>query len=83
MANTTLETALVPSGFTLVLKTFFETWVAALQHLYRTKYSETEALELAEATVQDIEGGLMLMKLYRDKKYLLNALKRSESRLDE
>ncbi|NJL12200.1 MAG: TetR/AcrR family transcriptional regulator [Microscillaceae bacterium] len=78
MANTVLETALFSPKFIGVLKTFFSEWIEAYQLLYQSHYQAEKALELAEATVQDIEGGIMLMKLYGDKKYLMNALARSE-----
>ncbi|WP_026998753.1 TetR/AcrR family transcriptional regulator [Eisenibacter elegans] len=78
MANTTLETALAAPVYLDTLKAFFEEWIAAYQLIYQSQYQPDKARELAEATVQDIEGGIMLTKLYQDKKYLLNALKRSE-----
>jgi TetR/AcrR family transcriptional regulator, transcriptional repressor for nem operon len=68
--------------FVEVLKVFFESWIGSLQQLFMYKYQENKARELAEATVQDIEGGIMLMRLYQDKKYLLNALRRLERCLD-
>jgi len=82
MANTTLEVALFEPKFIPIIKDFFEVWTHALKEIYLSKYPEEQAQELAEATVQDIEGGIMLMKLYKNNKYLLNSLKRSEKLLD-
>ncbi len=82
MANTTLETALQQPKYIATLKAFFNEWIEAYQLIYESQYQPEKARELAEATVQDIEGGIMLMKLYQDKKYLLNALKRSERLLN-
>jgi TetR/AcrR family transcriptional repressor of nem operon len=64
------------------MKDFFQNWIEAYQLIYQGQYQVDKARELAEATVQDIEGGIMLMKLFQDQKYLLNALKRSEKLLD-
>lgn len=82
MANTTLETALLSPAFVGIMKDFFQNWIEAYQLIYQGQYQVDKARELAEATVQDIEGGIMLMKLFQDQKYLLNALKRSEKLLD-
>ncbi|MCU0447944.1 MAG: TetR/AcrR family transcriptional regulator [Microscillaceae bacterium] len=82
MGNTTLETALLEPRFLPTLKEFFKDWIEAYTIIYQTQYQPDKALELAEATVQDIEGGIMLMKLFQDKKYLRNALRRSEKWLD-
>jgi TetR/AcrR family transcriptional repressor of nem operon len=95
MGNTALEIAgksalnavlnagnLILPDFLQIVKRFFEEWVGCLIQLLLSKYQETKARELAEGAVQDIEGGIMLMKLYQDKKYLLNALRRLEKLLD-
>jgi TetR/AcrR family transcriptional repressor of nem operon len=82
VGNTTLETALLEPRFTPTLKEFFKDWIETYTLIYQSQYQPEKALELAEATVQDIEGGIMLMKLFQDKKYLFNALKRSEKLLD-
>lgn len=82
MANTTLGTAFLETRFAEIIKQFFDIWIEVLTKLFLSKYQQEKAKELAEATVQDIEGGIMLMKLYRDSKYLLNALKRCVKQLD-
>ncbi|TAE67879.1 MAG: TetR/AcrR family transcriptional regulator [Bacteroidetes bacterium] len=82
MANTVLETALSESSFLATIKDFFEFLFATLKLLFLSQYQDSKAQELAEATIQDIEGGIMLMKLYKDNKYLMNALKRAEKLLD-
>jgi TetR/AcrR family transcriptional regulator, transcriptional repressor for nem operon len=82
VGNTTLETALLEPKFVPTLKEFFKDWIEAYTLIYQTQYQPDKALELAEATIQDIEGGIMLMKLFQDKKYLRNALRRSEKLLD-
>ncbi|TAH30761.1 MAG: TetR/AcrR family transcriptional regulator [Cytophagales bacterium] len=82
MANTTLELAFFEPSFLPIIKDFFEKLFDLLSKLLITQYQENKARELAEAIIQDIEGGIMLMKLYKNNKYLLNALNRAEKLLD-
>ncbi|TAF67861.1 MAG: TetR/AcrR family transcriptional regulator [Cytophagales bacterium] len=81
MGNT-LGTAFTEEQFLPIIKRFFEVWINALQNLFMVQYQPEKAQELAEATIQDIEGGILLMKLYRDKKYLDKALKRMTKLID-
>ena len=77
MGNTVLETSFLDLSFKDILMDFFKIWINALVTIYAQKFPQAQAQEIAEATVQDIEGGIMLMRLYRDEKYLKNALKRA------
>ncbi len=77
MGNTVLETSFFELSFTDILMDFFQKWINTLTILYTQKHTIEQAQELAEATVQDIEGGIMLMRLYKDEKYLKNSLKRA------
>lgn len=82
MGNTILETAFSEPVFLSVVKDFFDFLIAMLTKLFLSQYQNSKAEELAEASIQDIEGGIMLMKLYKNDKYLMNALKRIEKLLD-
>lgn len=77
MANTILESAQYDASFLPVLKAFFDDWVAALSHLYGSFYQPEAARSKALQAVQDIEGGILLMRLYREEHYFLDALRRS------
>jgi TetR/AcrR family transcriptional regulator, transcriptional repressor for nem operon len=81
MGNTVLETSFLDLSFKDVLMDFFKKWINSLAIIYTEKFSAQQSQELAEATVQDIEGGIMLMRLYKDDKYLKNALKRALNQL--
>lgn len=76
MANISLETAFDEPAFLPILKSFFDDWIASMSTLFLHKFQPEIAREMAEATVQDIEGGILLMKLYKDKHYLEKALNR-------
>ncbi|NER16469.1 TetR/AcrR family transcriptional regulator [Spongiivirga citrea] len=76
MANTALEAAYYnPIYFDEVAK-FFDCFINGLIALLEVNYDKNEAKELAEQIVQDIEGGILLMKVYQDQRYLFNAIKR-------
>ncbi|MFP2994691.1 helix-turn-helix domain-containing protein [Spongiivirga sp. MCCC 1A20706] len=76
MANTALEAAYYnPIYFDEVAK-FFDCFINALKQLLSSNYGKKESIELAEQIVQDIEGGILLMKVYQDQRYLFNAIKR-------
>ncbi len=76
MANTALESAHANPLYFQEIKRFFDNFIAGLKQLLVAKYSPLKAQELAEQIVQDMEGGILLMRVYKDKKYLENAVKR-------
>lgn len=82
MANTVLEMVQDQPQFIPVIRAFFDDWIAANAHLLKEKYVETIAIEKAEQAVQDVEGGIMLMRLYSDPKYFFKALDRGLRLLD-
>lgn len=53
----------------------------AFQHLYQENHLEERALELAKQSVMEIEGALMMMRLYDDKDLLKSACLRVLDRL--
>lgn len=79
MANTLLEVAhLRPEpAFLSVVRTFFDQLLAAFTALFGAVMSEPAAQAQAEASVQDMEGALMLAQLYGDPTYFDRALARA------
>lgn len=72
--NITLETISVEAEFRRVLQAFFKDWVAAFQYLFEEAGApEKEAEEAAQQTVMQIEGALMMMRVYQDIKLLGSA----------
>jgi TetR/AcrR family transcriptional repressor of nem operon len=65
--NITLETISVEVEFKEVLRAFFTDWIAAFQHIFTDSgRPESEAERLAKTTVMQIEGALMMMRVYED-----------------
>ncbi|SEK56091.1 transcriptional regulator, TetR family [Aquimarina amphilecti] len=78
MANTALETAHLDPIYKDEIKHFFEDFISGLQILLTPNYSKEESRSLAEQMVQDLEGGILLMRIYNDHKYINNAVSRME-----
>ncbi len=78
MANTALETAHLDPVYKDEIRYFFEDFIAGLQILLEPNYSKEQSLALAEQMVQDLEGGILLMRIYNDHKYINNAVSRME-----
>lgn len=76
-ANTILETAHVEDTFIDTIKEFFSTWEKAITHILSSKYSRKKAKKMSLQSISDIEGAILLMQLYKDKKYLKDALQRT------
>lgn len=83
MANTLLEVVhLRPApAFLPVVRTFFDQLLAAFTALFGAHRPEAAARDLAETTVQDIEGALMLTQLYGDPTYFDRAMARAVAQL--
>jgi len=79
--NMTLESISNKMEFKNFLKSFFSDWIAAFQHLYQEQHEEAQALVLAKQSVMEIEGALMMMRLYDDKDLLKSACLRVLDRL--
>jgi TetR/AcrR family transcriptional regulator, transcriptional repressor for nem operon len=82
MGNTILEAANVNVEFMVMTRQFFDEFSNVLTIIYKAKYAETYAQMLSLQVIQDIEGGIMLSRLYQDEKYMMYALQRAIKHLD-
>lgn len=73
MANIGLETVNVVPEFSQMIKKFFDDWINALAHIYEEIYSKTQARQIAEQGVAEIEGAVLLMQLFKDEQLLHRA----------
>jgi AcrR family transcriptional regulator len=81
MGNTVLETALVTEEFKEPLRVHFDTAQAALAHIYRTSHSDGKALELAQQVSIEIQGALLMVKLFGNEQLLTDCSNRAVERL--
>ncbi len=80
--NMGVESAMVVEEFTPLLQAFFNDFFKAFKKLYSEKYDEKVAEELAERSVAEIEGSIMISRIYDDTTYIYNTFKRLKQRLD-
>jgi TetR/AcrR family transcriptional repressor of nem operon len=74
--NTVLETANVMPQFRETTQAFFTDWTDALTHIYASAYDPQTAGELAQQTVMEVEGAIMLMKLCNNPQLLIQCRER-------
>lgn len=82
MGNIGLETAHVNPEFQEYIQIFFKQYIKALRTIYAEKYPEEQAWDLAEQAVAEMEGSLMLSRIFNKKDYFLKANKRIVERLE-
>ena len=74
--NIGVETARVIPEFSDQIKGFFAEWIAATKHIFVQITGEFEATKLAEQTVAEIEGAIMMTRIFRDPRFMKNAYER-------
>ncbi len=77
--NIGLETLNTNPKFGTVIRSFFNEWVLALTHLFSHVYNEEESRTIAEVTVAEIEGAVILMRLLNDPNYLTRTLNKMKN----
>ncbi len=68
--NFALETIDQNPAFTASIQNYFDTWAAAIAHLLVTVMPIKDARRLASRYVADIQGAIMMMRVYRNRAYL-------------
>ncbi|GIV33990.1 MAG: hypothetical protein KatS3mg031_1525 [Chitinophagales bacterium] len=82
MGNIGLETAHVNPEFQELIQVFFKQYMKALKTIYAETYPEEKAQELAEQAMAEMEGSLMLSRIFNKKDYFLKANRRILERMD-
>jgi len=74
LGNLVLELMERAPQFQDPLRRYFDEWAAAIAHLFESAHSRAKARHLAFATLAQIQGAIMLMRLYQDAGHLRRAL---------
>jgi len=82
MGNIGLETAHVNPEFQEYIQIFFKQYFKALKTIFSEKYPEEKARDLAEQTVAEMEGALMLSRIFNKRDFFLRANRRAIERLE-
>lgn len=76
MGNIGVETARVIPEFSDNIREFFEEWMVAVKTVFMEITNEEDAQKLAEQTVAEFEGAVMMSRIFRDPKFVHNAYDR-------
>ncbi len=66
MGNLALEAVDTVPEFGPVVRRYFEQWIDALAQIYAAKYQSEVARERAALAVAELQGGLMMMRVFKD-----------------
>jgi AcrR family transcriptional regulator len=83
VGNTILETVNQYPIFKEVLQEVITGWTDALMHLYSHNHSPEQAQKLAEQTIMEYEGAIMMAKLYGKSHFYKDCYIRTIERLKE
>lgn len=81
LGNVGVETALVIPEFQPIIRAFFDDFFRAVRHVYEHKYPKDVAHELAERAVAEIEGSLVLSRIFEDNHFIMKTHQRLLARL--
>ena len=82
MGNIGMETAHIIPEFSEPIRQFFKDYIKALQTVFEEKYPKSQARELAERSVSEIEGAVMMTRIFDDKSFLTKTHKRINHRMN-
>jgi AcrR family transcriptional regulator len=76
MGNIGVETARVIPEFSDHIRDFFSDWMKSVKTVFMEVANEKDAEKLAEQTVAEFEGAVMMARIFRDPKFVHNAYDR-------
>lgn len=81
MTNIGIETARDNPEFAEFIQSFFNDWIEAVKTIFlEITDDEKDAEKLAEQTVAEFEGAVMLTRIYKDARFIQNAYERLTDR---
>lgn len=81
VGNTTLETAGQDVKFRITLRAIFDEWKSAMKSIFMEDFPEGTAGRLAEQSVMEFEGAVMLTQIYENDQYLKDVFVRTLSKM--
>lgn len=82
MGNVGLETAHVNPEFAEYIKVFFKDYIKAFKTIYAEVFPEEQAQAMAEQGLAELEGALMMSRIFNKKDYFIKANNRLVKRID-
>lgn len=75
--NLALEVSLDMPEFKKAIQDYFDDWAQALTEILTDRYGHERAMALAREAVANIQGGIMMMRLYKNPEPFLQANERT------
>lgn len=82
LGNVGVETARIIPEFSELIRDFFVEWINAKQHILQMIMPAEEAKIFAEQMVAEIEGAIMMTRIFRSPAFMKNTYKRLLSRIE-
>lgn len=76
MGNIGVETARVIPEFAEHIRDFYNEWMSAVENIFKEITNVEDAKKLAEQTVAEFEGAVMMSRIFKDSKFIKNAYER-------
>ena len=80
MGNIGVETARAIPEFAEHIRDFYTEWMKAVETVFAEITDTEDAKKLAEQTVAEFEGAVMMTRIFKDSKYIKNAYERLMNR---
>ncbi len=80
MGNIGVETARAIPEFAEHIRDFYTEWINAVAYVFKEITNEEDAKKLAEQTVAEFEGAVMMTRIFKDTQYIKNAYDRLMAR---
>lgn len=80
MGNIGVETARVIPEFSGHIRDFYKEWMGAVEYVFLEIMNPEDAKKLAEQTVAEFEGAVMMTRIFKDTRYIKNAYERLMNR---
>lgn len=71
--NLALETAGTNAEFLKLVRLFFEEWMRAIAHIFSEYCSAQEAQQIARDNIAEVEGAVMMIRIFNDPSFLHRA----------
>ncbi len=81
LGNLALEVTGVIPEFERLIRVYFEEWAEALKLLFKPKYGEEKAIELAQDVIAQTQGAVMMLRLFKDRGHLERVVERLKTLL--
>lgn len=66
MGNIALEAIDAVPDFAGIVQNYFQEWINALAHIFQIKFRPETALQKAEQAVAEVQGAIMMMRVFRN-----------------